>query len=112
MSYFHDTTSAASFSNEKMRKVNLYESPRMFCDVYCLQPGQGQKEHDHAANDKVYHVLTGNPTVRIGGESKVLAPGQTAVAPAGVMHGVTNETSTNCTLLVFMAPHPRLGSPG
>jgi quercetin dioxygenase-like cupin family protein len=110
MSYFYDTTAAAAFSDEKMRKVNLYESPRMFCDVYCLKPGQSQKEHDHAANDKVYHVLSGCPTIRIGQESRALSPGQTAVAPAGVIHGVKNDSTSNCTLLVFMAPHPRLGT--
>lgn len=108
MSHFFDTVSAVKFGDEKMTKVNLYESPRMFCDVYGLRPGQSQKEHDHAGNDKVYHVLTGTPTVRIGDESRVLSPGHAAVAPAGVIHGVKNESNSNCTLLVFMAPHPRL----
>ena len=54
--YFHDTDAAAAFRDEKMNKVNLYESHRLFCDVYCLRPGQEQKVHDHADNDKVYHV--------------------------------------------------------
>jgi quercetin dioxygenase-like cupin family protein len=107
--HFHDTTSAAAFTDAKMNKVNLFESPRMFCDVYCLKPGQLQKEHDHAGNDKVYHVLTGTPTVRVGDEKRVMHPGETTIAPAGVMHGVINESNANATLLVFMAPHPRLG---
>ena len=109
--YFHDTAAAASFSDEKMRKVNLYESPRMFCDVYCLKPGQLQADHHHAGSDKVYHVLSGQPTVRIGEDVRVLGPGQTAVAPAGVVHGVRNDAAGDATLLVFMAPHPRLGNP-
>ena len=109
-SHFHDTSAVARFGDEKMQKINLYESPRMFCDVYCMKPGQSQKEHDHAGNDKVYHVLTGRPTVRIGDEIRTLATGQTAVAPAGIVHGVQNESRENCTLLVFMAPHPRLGT--
>jgi quercetin dioxygenase-like cupin family protein len=107
--YFFDSGAAASFNDAKMNKVNLYESPRMFCDVYSLKPGQFQKEHDHPANDKVYHVLTGTPTVRIGDEKRVMKSGQTAIAPAGVIHGVANESDLNATLLVFMAPHPRLG---
>ena len=28
-------TEAVQFSSEKMQKVNLFESPRMFCDIYC-----------------------------------------------------------------------------
>ena len=30
------------FRPEKMSKVNLFETPRMFCDVYGLEPGQSQ----------------------------------------------------------------------
>ena len=103
---FFNPSKLTQFGDEKMQKVNLYESPRMFCDVYCLKPGQFQKDHDHADNDKVYHVLRGRPTVRIGEESRPLEPGQTAVAPAGVIHGVRNQTDDDATLLVMMAPHP------
>ena len=106
MSHFFNPAEAAAFSDEKMRKVNLFNSPRMFCDVYCLKPGQFQKDHDHADNDKVYHVLTGTPTVRIGEARRMMSPGETAVAPAGVIHGVINESAENATLLVVMAPNP------
>ena len=105
---FYDPAVLARFDSQKMQKVNLYESPRMFCDVYCLLPGQAQKDHDHAENDKVYHALTGRATVRIGEDVRPLEPGQTAVAPAGVVHGVRNETDEPVTLLVMMAPHPSL----
>ena len=106
-SFFHNTAAVARFSDEKMQKVNLYESPRMFCDVYCLKPGQYQKEHAHEAEDKVYHVLAGTPTVRIGEHVRRLNVGEVAIAPAGVVHGVRNDSSSDAKLLVFMAPHPR-----
>ncbi len=105
---FHDTSAVARFSPEKMAKVNLFESPRMFCDLYCLEPGQTQKDHDHAENDKVYHVLSGACTVRIGEERRTLTEGHTAVAPAGVIHGLHNESGARATLLVVMAPHPSM----
>ena len=41
---FHDIAAAARFGPEKMTKVNLFESSRMFCDLYCLEPGQVQKD--------------------------------------------------------------------
>jgi len=109
VSHFFETAAVARFSDDKMQKVNLYESPRMFCDVYCLQPGQSQKPHDHAGEDKVYHCLAGQVIAQIGEEEREIGPGETAIAPAGVVHGVRNESSANATLLVFMAPHPRLG---
>lgn len=104
--HFHDTAALAAFSDQKMKKVNLYESSRLFCDLYCLEPGQRQQDHEHAANDKIYHVLTGVCSVRIGDETRRLAVGHTAVAPAGVVHGLHNESGARATVLVVMAPHP------
>ncbi|MGE3164409.1 MAG: cupin domain-containing protein [Planctomycetota bacterium] len=95
------------FGPDRMTKVNLFETPRFFCDIYCLLPGQGQSPHTHATNDKVYLVLTGDPTVRVGEEEARLAPGEAVLAPAGVVHGLSNPTAETVTCLVFMAPHPR-----
>ena len=36
------------FRADKMAKTNLFETPRFFCDVYCLAPGQAQAPHAHA----------------------------------------------------------------
>ncbi len=103
---FHSPLGATSFSDEKMQKVNLYESPHMFCDVYCLLPGQSQKPHTHADNDKVYHVLEGACDVQIGEETHTLEAGELAVAPASVVHGITNRSEMPASVLVIMAPHP------
>ena len=48
------------FDASKMQKLNLFETPRFFCDVYCLEPGQAQKPHRHDAADKVYAPPSGN----------------------------------------------------
>lgn len=104
--HFHMPARAARFDERRMAKVNLYESPRLFCDVYCLLPGQEQRAHAHADNDKIYHALTGTCRVQIGGETRDLAPGETAIAPAGAIHGVVNASQGPATLLVVMAPSP------
>lgn len=103
---FHDTAAATLFSAAKMNKVSLFASPRMFCDIYCLEPGQEQLPHRHAENDKVYCALTGTCRVTIGGQTRPLRPGQAAIAPAGTEHGVRNDSDQRATLLVMMAPHP------
>ncbi len=28
------------FSSEKMKKNNIFQTQRLFCDVYCFEPGQ------------------------------------------------------------------------
>ena len=94
------------FAAEKMQKLNLFETPRFFCDVYCLEPGQAQKPHAHAASDKIYAVLEGTVTVDVGDERTTLSPGDAVLAPAGPPHGVTNPGPGCAALLVFMAPKP------
>jgi mannose-6-phosphate isomerase-like protein (cupin superfamily) len=94
------------FSSEKMKKHNAFQSPRFFCDVYCFEPGQEQKGHVHHDQDKVYIVLEGQGTFRVGKEEQVLSPGQGTLAPAGEEHGVRNHTPRRLRVLVFMAPNP------
>jgi len=103
-----DTSDEAEFSQEKMTKVNLFESHRMFCDVYCLLPGQSQRAHVHNDEDKIYYALNGICDVQLDEETHPLRPGQAAIAPAGVLHGVFNNSEEPATLLVVMAPHPKL----
>ena len=98
--------SHSGFAAVKMDKNNLFESERMFCDVYCLEPGQAQRVHVHAASDKVYYVIDGAPTFEVDGERQEVGPGNAVWAPAGSDHGVTNETNARARLLVVMAPRP------
>jgi len=97
---------AVRFSGEKMTKVNLFETERMFCDVYGLDPGQEQKVHAHDGADKIYVVVEGSGTFRIGAEERQLGPETVVLAPSGVEHGVRNTGGARLTLLVFMAPNP------
>ena len=106
MDVFKDARAAASFSPAKMQKVNLFDTARMFCDVYGLSPGQEQTAHAHAASDKVYYVIDGTGSFRIGNEERVANSGTAVLAPAGASHAVRNPGPDRLTLLVFMAPKP------
>ncbi len=94
------------FGDDKMQKVSLFDSDKMFCDQYCLLPGQFQKVHSHSGEDKVYVVLEGEALFDIGDEQEMLAEGTAVFAPAGVSHGVSNESDSKLVLLVVMAPKP------
>ena len=94
------------FSPDKLQKLNLFETDRFFCDVYCLDPGQEQKAHAHPCSDKLYGVLEGTVDVRVGAETRELRSGEMALCPAGSEHGVANRSSSRAALLVFMAPRP------
>jgi mannose-6-phosphate isomerase-like protein (cupin superfamily) len=94
------------FSNEKMQKIPLFNSDKMFIDQYCLQPGQMQKVHSHYAEDKVYVVLQGEAMIEIDGEQELLTEGMAVIARAGIAHGVRNDSANKVVLLVVMAPRP------
>ena len=96
-----------SFSPEKMRKVALFDSPRLFYDLYCLLPGQEQRVHAHEGSDKVYYVVEGTARFTVGEEERDLSTGEAVIARAGVPHGVRNASEENAVLLVTMAPPPR-----
>jgi quercetin dioxygenase-like cupin family protein len=106
MSVFSKVADHLQFSAAKMQKQNLFDSERMFCDVYCFEPGQEQTPHAHAGSDKIYFVLEGAADVRIGDETRRLDPGGIAHAPPGVAHGVANPGPGRLAVLVFMAPKP------
>lgn len=96
----------AGFSEEKLKKHNLFQTERFFLDVYCLLPGQAQKPHAHAGSDKVYVVLEGRCRFTVGDEVEEHGEGAAVFAPAGVGHGVENPGPENARLLVMMAPAP------
>jgi quercetin dioxygenase-like cupin family protein len=95
------------FADDKMQKVPLFNSDKMFIDQYCLQPGQAQKVHSHASEDKVYVVLLGEAMFDIGGEQELMVEGSAVIARAGVPHGVRNDSDSPLVLLVMMAPKPQ-----
>lgn len=102
--WYPDIHDQIAFSEEKMRKVSLLDTPRCTLDLYCALPGQGQRPHVHTGEDKAYYVLQGRGEILIGGETHLLEPGGAALAPAGVEHGLTNPGPDNLVVLVVIAP--------
>jgi quercetin dioxygenase-like cupin family protein len=101
-----DVSTHRRFAAEKFQKVNLFETERMFCDVYCFEPGQEQAPHKHQGADKIYYILEGKGLVQIGAERRELGPGMVAHASSGEEHAVINPGPDRLVMLVFMAPHP------
>jgi mannose-6-phosphate isomerase-like protein (cupin superfamily) len=97
---------------DKPSKVNLFETARFFADVWVLQPGQSQTPHRHEREDKLYQVLSGRGRVTTGADRHEVGAGAVVFCPAGEDHAVENPGPEDLRLFVFMAPHPRLGTPG
>ena len=97
---------ARKFSAEKLSKISLFESEKMFCDVYAVSAGQEQKAHTHEGCDKIYYVIEGCGLFKIGAEVREVGEKNVVYVPSGVEHAVKNDSGANLTLLVMMTPHP------
>jgi quercetin dioxygenase-like cupin family protein len=103
---FIKVSDQVAFRPDKLSKVNLFDVPQFFLDVYCVEPGQAQKPHTHDDAAKVYYVLEGEGTFLVDGAEHTLGAGYAVLSPAGDPHGVRNDSSERLTLLVMMAPNP------
>jgi mannose-6-phosphate isomerase-like protein (cupin superfamily) len=96
----------AKVDPERMAKIALATTTRAQLDLYCLAPGQAQKPHSHADQDKIYYVLEGRGRVVVGAEEEMLEAGEAVVAPAGVDHGLVNVGTAPLLALVVVTPPP------
>ncbi len=91
---------------EKFYKTTLFRSDALMLGVNCLEPGQVQKPHDHADQDKFYYVVAGNGRFQLADQYITAGAGAVVWAPAGVIHGVENIGDGRLTLLMGIAPAP------
>src|ERR1041385_6833672 len=54
---------------EKMYKATVYESPKLLLGLSCLEPGQSDRAHTHADQDKFYFVVEGEGEFQVGEET-------------------------------------------
>jgi mannose-6-phosphate isomerase-like protein (cupin superfamily) len=93
--------------DDKEFKATLFESTRILLGVNCLEPGQAQRVHEHAAQDKFYAVQEGIGRFTVGSEIFEAGAGDVVWAPAGVPHGVANGGKTRLSMVVGIAPGPK-----
>lgn len=71
-------------------------------------PGGGAGP-DSSPLEKVYVVLSGEVTVRVGGETVRLGPLDSCCIPGGEVREVRNESNSIATMLVVMPYPPQQG---
>lgn len=57
-------------------------------------PPGGELTLHHHSPQEIYYVLDGEATLLMKGEAKHLKPGMAVYIPAGIPHGVRNDTQT------------------
>lgn len=70
-----------------------------------MEPGfAGVGAHSHAANDEMFYVLQGAPTLLIGTEWTTLGKESFVRIPASVTHDFRNDSPERCGLLNVFIP--------
>jgi quercetin dioxygenase-like cupin family protein len=88
----------------KFFKATLWQGEHVMVGLNCLEPNQTQPVHAHDGADKFYFVVKGSGSFTVGDEVKTVEAGTVVIAPAGVPHGVTNNSTERLSLLVAIAP--------
>jgi quercetin dioxygenase-like cupin family protein len=73
------------------------------CDI---EPGGRIDPHVHSYEESFY-VLSGNPTLDVGGQSIELAPDRCGVLPVGTPHAWRNTTGESARFFEMQAPRAR-----
>lgn len=89
---------------EQFYKTTLWQGEHVMLGLNCLEPQQTQRAHAHEGADKFYFVLEGRGRFTVGERESEAEAGELIIAPAGVMHGVTNPGQGRLSLLVGIAP--------
>jgi quercetin dioxygenase-like cupin family protein len=70
MSNFADYRERTGANPDKFFKSTLFRSPHLLLGLNCLEPGQTQRAHTHADQDKFYFVVEGAGEFVIGDETR------------------------------------------
>lgn len=67
-------------------------------------PGAATPYHLHHSEDEAFYVLAGSSSFICDGKKTVVAPGGYIFLPRGIPHGIHNEGSSPCTMLILAMP--------
>lgn len=97
----------AQWRAEGMGKSTIYQSTHLLVGLNAFEPGQSHALHAHADMDKIYLVMEGQGLFLLEGSEVAVATGEMLVAPAGVPHGVRNDSGARLLVMAVLAPGPR-----
>ena len=66
-----------------------------------IDPGAGLALHIHPYYEEAMLVVEGNIEAVLGGETRILGPGDLLLAPAGVKHTITNQSDKPARVLAI-----------
>ena len=102
--YFISPLDYAQARSDKAHKHTFLQTPRLLTGLNSLAPGQSQAIHEHRDQDQFYLVLAGKGHFTVGSTTQECGPGVLILAPAGIEHGVENQSDELLSFLTVIAP--------
>jgi quercetin dioxygenase-like cupin family protein len=96
----------ARFKADNFSYQTLIAGDALTVELYCFGPGGALPAHRHAATEHVLTVVAGAALVRIGAGEIALRAGESVLAPAGLYHGIVNETREPLIVQQVSSPKP------
>ena len=94
----------AQWRADGMGKSTIYQSSHLLVGLNAFEPGQSHALHAHADMDKVYLVIEGQGLFLLEDSEVAVQAGEMLVAPAGMPHGVLNDSGSRLLVMAMLAP--------
>jgi mannose-6-phosphate isomerase-like protein (cupin superfamily) len=105
-----DLRDFVAFDPDRAVRSRIFVTDLMAVDLLCLEPGQELGARTHEESDVVYAVIGGRAYVVTDDSEVALEPLQAVMIPAGVPHGVRND-SADPLLLQAISAVPTVTAP-
>jgi hypothetical protein len=94
------------FLRERPIRVNLFDRPRLVCDLICLETEQTEKRRGLATSDSLYVVVEGKARLVTGPQIEEVEEQDVALVPPGVDHTIENIGPGRLTVMALVTPKP------
>ena len=107
-----DLRDIVAFSEEGPTHHELFETPRLWSELLCLERAQRHGPVSDPSSDAVFAVVAGEVVIQVDRSRKRIGQWSSALAPAGTLVTVTNSSVDPAVVLIVAAPPPARGDPG
>ena len=96
---YHDWT-----FNEWLCRPDFADSQKLLMVRATMEPRCCHPFHVHPFREEIIHVVSGRAEQWVGGEYRVLGPGEIAVIPVGLPHGTYNPFDETLVFHAILSP--------
>ena len=90
--------------NEWLCRPDLVAAEKLLMVRATMPPGHCHPFHFHPHREEIIHVVSGRAEQWVGGEFRILGPGEIAHLPAGIVHGTFNPFDETLVFHAILSP--------